>query len=656
MNRKALIVLLLSVISLAAVPARGGTESELSPARRELWLKTKARLEQVYEKEKRVASPMSEEELDALRFPARCGEEETVPLPWDLRLLMGFDRNLTLAGQGDDDRLFRFLLSGNPIMNPVFTPDGLVNFLEDLGHYGSFYPLDRVLMRQAFLNRGRGLPVVLELAQLGGDELPGLWLIETPSGNTPVLHYEYDDYPPTFYLRSTSLLDYAAAYLEGVYGDQPAPAYTSVQGNDGEEASYYVDGLFIGAEEIKSEFEALKGPLKALNAALEDTCALNTGTDSRLSAAGPEQFEAWFEELKPAHETSGNLDRWVGAYRDLYAQGNFLAGFFVEYTLRYLEELKAPEAFSPKGTPRSPEWAEINRRNGGLERLEEMGAAGNLEAENLMGLVLNMGLAGRKMDRPGAVVWLSKAAERGHAGAQNSLGAIYHFGWGVEKSLAEAVKWYRRAAEQGKPGAMVNLANLYLFDLANEKHYAEGLEWLRKAAELDKTEAQYLLAGLYYEGRAVKQDYAEAARLARLAAEKDFTQAQALLGQIFYQGALGEPDFAESFRWLDKAAKQGDPGAMYLLGAQYIYGLGVVRDTWEGLNLMRRSAEKGLAEAQIAMGGVYEQGVGSFFEKDLVKAAEYYQLAADQGYEDAAQALKRLKEEMEKSPAELGGE
>ena len=48
-----------------------------------------------------------------------------------------------------------------------------------------------------------------------------------------------------------------------------------------------------------------------------------------------------------------------------------------------------------------------------------------------------------------AVRWYRKAAEQGHAVAQNKLGVRYARGEGVARDYAEAVRWYRKAAEQG---------------------------------------------------------------------------------------------------------------------------------------------------------------------------------------------------------------
>ncbi len=53
------------------------------------------------------------------------------------------------------------------------------------------------------------------------------------------------------------------------------------------------------------------------------------------------------------------------------------------------------------------------------------------------------------------------AADRGHAGAQNSLGYLYSKGNGVPRDSAAAAAWYRKAAEQGHAMAQHNLGMMY---------------------------------------------------------------------------------------------------------------------------------------------------------------------------------------------------
>ena len=425
MIRKRILSVLLSAACLSAGPLQAGGP-EMTPAQQQLWDKTRARLEQVYARDQRTPSPMAEEELDAFRVPLRSGEDKTGPPPWDLRLLLGFDRHLILVDQDLDDRLFRFILSEDGSPPEPFTPDGLIDFLDDLSDYAQFPPLDLVLTRQAFLHRGRGLPVVLGLSQLGGDELPGLWLAETPSGNTPVVHYDYDDFPE-FYIRSTSLLDYVAIHAT-MHDRELSPKVVEEKIPSQEVFEYEWARLFVDAETIGRDLKALAGPLEALNAALEDTITLNTGTAGRFAEASPDQIRAWLEELRLINETSTEIMGTLATCKEAYARGNPAAGFYTEYILRYMEENKVRQAFSRNGLPRSDAWGKENYFSGGVSALERLAGEGQAEAQLLYGYILYMGLAAQEMNRPEAAAWFLKAAEQGAPAAQNALGAIYQLG------------------------------------------------------------------------------------------------------------------------------------------------------------------------------------------------------------------------------------
>jgi TPR repeat protein len=88
--------------------------------------------------------------------------------------------------------------------------------------------------------------------------------------------------------------------------------------------------------------------------------------------------------------------------------------------------------------------------------------------------------------------WLP-LAEEGDATAQNSVGALYDHGLGVDESDSEAAHWYSLAADQGLPLAMRNLAGMYAggYGVAYDKDQAEY--WYGKAAEAgDETAAKRL--------------------------------------------------------------------------------------------------------------------------------------------------------------------
>ena len=88
---------------------------------------------------------------------------------------------------------------------------------------------------------------------------------------------------------------------------------------------------------------------------------------------------------------------------------------------------------------------------------------------------------------------LRPLADEGNATAQNSLGAMYAFGRGVQLDYAEAAKWYRKAADQGNAAAQYNLGVSYANGLGVPQDYAEAMKWYRKAADQGDADAQKLV-------------------------------------------------------------------------------------------------------------------------------------------------------------------
>ena len=90
--------------------------------------------------------------------------------------------------------------------------------------------------------------------------------------------------------------------------------------------------------------------------------------------------------------------------------------------------------------------------------------------------------------------WLP-LAEGGDAIAQNSVGALYDRGLGVDEDDATAVYWYQKAADQDLPLAMRNLASKYAsgHGVPYDKALAES--WYAKAAEMGDSGAIQHLTG-----------------------------------------------------------------------------------------------------------------------------------------------------------------
>lgn len=88
-------------------------------------------------------------------------------------------------------------------------------------------------------------------------------------------------------------------------------------------------------------------------------------------------------------------------------------------------------------------------------------------------------------------------AKEGDARAQNRLGEMYEFGYGVERNPLEAYNWYRRAADQGLVSAMHNIGRCYNFGTGVDQDFREAERWYRRAAEQGHMDAMFFLGTLY---------------------------------------------------------------------------------------------------------------------------------------------------------------
>ncbi len=192
------------------------------------------------------------------------------------------------------------------------------------------------------------------------------------------------------------------------------------------------------------------------------------------------------------------------------------------------------------------------------------------------------------------------AAEGGDAEAQYEVAMAYVEGRGdVDdgERKEQALVWVTRAANQGHAGAMAELGSLYM-----GTDDVQALRWLRPAAEKGHGGAQANLGHMYAEGQGVPKDDGEAARLFRSAAEQGFAQAQYNLG-LMYGGGRGVPkNDAETARWLRLAAEQGHADAQLMLGALYATGNGVPQDDSEAAEWSRLAANQGHPKALQILG------------------------------------------------------
>ncbi len=80
-----------------------------------------------------------------------------------------------------------------------------------------------------------------------------------------------------------------------------------------------------------------------------------------------------------------------------------------------------------------------------------------------------------------AVDLFTKAAVKGHAGAQYELGCCYRGGYGVNENDTKAVEWFTKAAEQEYEDAQWALGRCYYNGEGVLKDYNKAKEWFVKA-------------------------------------------------------------------------------------------------------------------------------------------------------------------------------
>ena len=141
------------------------------------------------------------------------------------------------------------------------------------------------------------------------------------------------------------------------------------------------------------------------------------------------------------------------------------------------------------------------------------------------------------VDKASAIEWFRKAAERGHADAQDTTGLLC-----ADRDAAVAVVWFRKAAEQGHTKAQYNLGCAYYNGHGVPVDKAVAAELYRRAAELGYAKAQYSLGRLYCKGEGVPLDDAAGFEWNRMAAQQGYERARSLPASTWCSWALWEEE------------------------------------------------------------------------------------------------------------------
>lgn len=145
---------------------------------------------------------------------------------------------------------------------------------------------------------------------------------------------------------------------------------------------------------------------------------------------------------------------------------------------------------------------------------------GDTLAQYNLGFYYDSGGGGLSQNYVRAVYWYRKAAEQGHASAQNNLGVCYVRGNGVPQSFTEAVKWYKLSANQGNDVAQSNLGNCYYNGYGIPQSYTEAVKWYKLSVAQGNAGGMTGLGIAYYNGKGIIRDQQKACQLFREAGEQ----------------------------------------------------------------------------------------------------------------------------------------
>ena len=186
------------------------------------------------------------------------------------------------------------------------------------------------------------------------------------------------------------------------------------------------------------------------------------------------------------------------------------------------------------------------------------------------------------------------AANSGHKDAQFELGFIYYDGTHCEYDWAKAEELFEKAAENGAGQAYFYLGEIYFYGFygsdKDEKKSAENyLKAYDFCNEEQKAEVERKLGGYYY----CLDDEENALHWARRCAKRGGGDALASYGAMLADFKR----YDEAFGILTRAAELGEDYSVYILGECYFYGRGVSKDLKKAEELWQKAAQNGIEDA-----------------------------------------------------------
>lgn len=168
-----------------------------------------------------------------------------------------------------------------------------------------------------------------------------------------------------------------------------------------------------------------------------------------------------------------------------------------------------------------------NDIEGAVTELQPLARSGNAEANNMLGMLYLEG-TGVAQDTAQAKIYfeagartghleslknlniildaeykvelktVAPAAESGDAEAQNRLGRMYEFGYGMPASPVDAYNWYQKSANQGNADGIMNLARAYNFGIGVNQDLVSAEAGYLAGAKTGHVDSMFFLGTMHF--------------------------------------------------------------------------------------------------------------------------------------------------------------
>jgi len=248
-------------------------------------------------------------------------------------------------------------------------------------------------------------------------------------------------------------------------------------------------------------------------------------------------------------------------------------------------------------------------------RVQNMSQRGDLLARQATGFLLGRGVLLKQNQEKSCTEFIAAADKLAPAGwhAAQCL---------IEASPEKAWVQMKRAAERGHAAAQEWMGRRCLGEFGGkEKDFACARAYLTQSASLGRSQAQTLLAFLLITGQGGQVDVARAISLYKLAAEQGDVNAQNNLGEIHEMGRGVTKNLDEAIGWYERAAAGGLGSAQFNAGRLWAVGVGLKADPVKARALLQQADRNGVPQARQVLDWLDQQATSKSGDAPGLKPA-----------------------------------